>query len=95
MGLLLQLKPQNQSYGPTRTKVMVCQWEDGRIEVRYRDEMIAHEQIQERVQPEVAETRAKRAVPPPPGPRFNGPGQHPWKRSYTGMKALSGTKESV
>ena len=95
MGTLLQLKPRNRSYGPTRAKEMVCQWEDGRIEVRYRDETIAHEQIQERGPAKAVEKERKGPVPQPPGPRFNGPGQHPWKQSYAGMKALSGTNEGV
>ena len=95
MGMMLQLKPRNRSYGPTRAKAIVCQWEDGRIEVRYREETIAHEQIQERAPVKAMQEGRKRTVPQPPGPRFNGPGQHPWKQSYTGMKALSGTNEGV
>src|SRR5713101_8329612 len=39
-GLLLQLKPASRRYGPTQAKATVCEWEDGRLEVLYRGEVI-------------------------------------------------------
>ena len=33
-GHFLQLKPQNRRYGPTQSKAMICEWEDGAVEVR-------------------------------------------------------------
>jgi len=35
-GHFLQLKPQNKCWGPTQTKALICAWEDGAVEVRYR-----------------------------------------------------------
>jgi hypothetical protein len=37
----LQLKPGSRRYGPTRSKALVCEWEDGTMEVYYRGEAIA------------------------------------------------------
>jgi hypothetical protein len=90
-GMLLQLKPQNRSYGPTRAKAIVCQGEDGQIQVRYRDQTIAHEQIQEREQrvPPAAETERKQTAKRSSGLQWNGAGQHPWKQSYAEMKVRS------
>jgi len=34
-GHYLQLQPQNKRYGPTQAKALVCEWEDGGVEVRY------------------------------------------------------------
>jgi len=94
-GLLLQFKPQNRSYGPTRAKAMVCQWEDGRLRVLYRGQTIAHEQIQEREKPKAVEAESKPVVKRQPGPRWNGTRQHPWKQSYSRMKARSRTDQAV
>jgi len=33
-GHFLQLKPQKKRYGPTQAKALVCEWEDGAVEVR-------------------------------------------------------------
>jgi len=32
----LQLKPKERRYGPTRSKALVCEWEDATMEVYYR-----------------------------------------------------------
>jgi hypothetical protein len=34
-GHSLQLQPQNKRYGPTQAKALVCEWEDGAVEVHY------------------------------------------------------------
>ena len=34
--LKLPLQPGQQRYGPTQSKALVCQWEDGAMEVYYR-----------------------------------------------------------
>jgi len=94
-GLLLQLKPRSQTYGPAQAKAMVYQSEDGRMEVIYRGEVIAHEQILERVQPKVVQVEKKAGGKPGSGLRWNGAGEHPWKQSYATMKALSGPSEGV
>jgi hypothetical protein len=44
-GHFLQLKPQNRRYGPTQSKALICEWEDGAVEVRYRNEGIEYEDL--------------------------------------------------
>jgi hypothetical protein len=44
-GHFLQLKPQNKRYGPTQTKALVCEWEDGAVEVHYRGECMEYEDL--------------------------------------------------
>ena len=41
----LQLKPGSRRYGPTRSKALVCEWEDGTMEVYYRGEAIAFTEL--------------------------------------------------
>jgi hypothetical protein len=41
----LQQKPHLRRYGPTRTKALVCKWEDGAMEVYYREERIASTEL--------------------------------------------------
>ncbi len=41
----LQLKPRLRRYGPTRSKALVCEWEDGTLEVHYRGEPIAFTEL--------------------------------------------------
>lgn len=41
----LQLKPRLRRYGPTRSKALVCEWEDGAMEVYYRGERIAFTEL--------------------------------------------------
>ena len=44
-GHFLQLKPQNKRYGPTQAKALVCEWEDGAVEVHYRGERMDYEDL--------------------------------------------------
>src|SRR5260370_17696839 len=44
-GHFLQLKPQNRRDGPTQSKALICEWEDGAVEVRYRNEGIEYEDL--------------------------------------------------
>src|SRR5712675_887571 len=52
-GHFLQLKPQNRRYGPTQSKALICEWEDGAVEVRYRNKRMEYEDlvVRPRVQP--------------------------------------------
>ncbi|OFW39494.1 MAG: hypothetical protein A3J28_14395 [Acidobacteria bacterium RIFCSPLOWO2_12_FULL_60_22] len=72
-------------YAPARAKVVVCEWEDGRCEIRYRGQRLAYT--------EIAERPAKPAAPPaqpirrrlPAPPKAN----HPWKQGYWRMRPRS------
>ncbi len=49
-GRNLQLKSGSRRYGPTRSKALVCEWEDGTIEVYYRGEAIAFTELKKQPQ---------------------------------------------
>jgi len=44
-GHFLQLKPKNKRYGPTQAKALICEWEDGAVEVHYRGECMGYEDL--------------------------------------------------
>src|SRR5712692_6777442 len=46
-GRSLQLQPGRRRYGPTNSKALVCEWEDGATEVFYRGERIAFIELQQ------------------------------------------------
>ncbi|MEE9162044.1 MAG: ISNCY family transposase [Candidatus Neomarinimicrobiota bacterium] len=79
----LQVKRQGRHYAPAKAKVVVCEWEDGRLEIHYRGQKVAWEQIAER--PQAAKPEPTHKVTRPYGgtpPTAN----HPWKQRYDGMK---------
>jgi transposase len=74
----LQLHPGSRRYGPTQSKALVCEYEEGSVEVYYRGERIRFHQIAEPVR-EVAEPplraasiRVRREAQP----------DHPWRLGY-------------
>jgi len=79
----LQVKRQARHYAPAKGKVVVCEWEDGRLEIHYRGQKVAWEEIAERPRAATAETTHKVTKPyggtPPTA-------NHPWKQRYLGMK---------
>lgn len=84
-GRLLQIRRHNRQYAPAHGKVTVCEWEDGRIRIYYRDQLIEWKEIAQRLaKTEVAptaKTTTHRRVAIPPA-------QHPWKqKSFKQMLA--------
>ncbi len=81
-GHFLQLKPQNRRYGPTQSKALICEWEDGAVEVRYRGKRMDYEELAVRppgMQVAADEARrelASQQVGSKPAP------DHPWRRGY-------------
>ncbi len=81
-GRCLQLQPGRSDYGTSRRKALVCEWEDGTMEVHYRGEKIAFT--------ELCEPREKTSAPHPPvvravvrrKPKPN----HPWRQAYPDPK---------
>src|SRR6202045_2323309 len=76
-GHFLQLQPQNKRYGPTRAKALVCEWEDGAVEVHYRGERMEYEDLVVRPREEQVEPRepAKHA-------KSKSAQEHPWRKGY-------------
>ena len=80
-GHFLQLKPQNKRYGPTQAKALVCEWEDGAVEVRYRGERTDYEDLA--VRPRVAQAAPRESRREPAKQVGSKPSQeHPWRHGY-------------
>ena len=80
-----QVEAQSRSHAPAQSKVRVCEWADGALEIRYRERKLNwHELAQRRVKPEVAVKKPSRPRTPAAAYMPN----HPWRRSYQDMQAL-------
>src|SRR5258708_3200331 len=81
-GRCLQLQPGQRGYGPTKSKALVCEWEDGTMEVYYRGERLAFTELKEPIR--------KTARPIPPAARAmmvrKAKQDHPWRQGYQNMK---------
>lgn len=89
-GRFLQLQAQNQHYGPTQSKALVCEWEDGSLEVYYRGKRLAYQVLSEARRAETSVAVAA-ASPAKTAKTRNGTGRkpspdHPWRRAYGTMK---------
>jgi transposase len=70
------------AYAPARAQVVVCEWEDGRLEIRYRGKALGFEEIRDRPTKPKVETKPRaRRQPAPPA------SNHPWRSGYQGMRA--------
>jgi Helix-turn-helix domain len=82
-GHYLQLNPGQRRYGPTQGKALVCEWEDGAMEVYYRGERIAFTELQEPLgkisQPLAPAARAMVVRKPKK--------DHPWRQGWQNMKS--------
>lgn len=86
----LQVKRAGRRYAPAKAKVMVCEWECGRLEIRYRGQKVSWEELAERPRPKEEAGGEKKAKPyagTPPA------AHHPWKLSYQGMQPWRQTTE--
>jgi transposase len=64
-------------YPPRQARVAVCEWEDGRIEIRYQGKARPHREIEAPQAPVVP----MRIQKPPKASRWKPPAGHPWKVS--------------
>jgi hypothetical protein len=88
----LQVSRQGNQQAPAKGKVAVCEWQDGRVEIRYRGQKVAWEEIAERPQPPEANKSHKVAI------RYGGTppaATHPWKQRYDGMREQSLAKHQI
>jgi len=81
-GRYLQLQPGQRRYGPTQSKALVCEWEDGTMEVYYRGERVAFTELKEPIRKNV------RLIPPAARPMVvrKAKQDHPWRQGYQNMK---------
>jgi hypothetical protein len=82
-GRNLQLQPGQRHYGPTRSKALVREWEDGALQVYYRGERIGctelkdfPKQIPQPVSPTARARMVRKAKP-----------DHPWRQGFRNMKS--------
>ena len=75
----LQLQPGQRRYGPTKSKALVCESEDGTMEVRYRGERIGFKELRElpkKISPPVAPVGRAILV------KKEVKKDHPWRQGY-------------
>jgi len=80
----LQVNRHGNHQAPAKGKVVVCEWQDGRVEIRYRGQQVSWTEIAER--PQRAEAAQPRKVATPYG-GTPPTASHPWKQRYEGMQA--------
>lgn len=74
---LIQIQSQSRHYAPARGKVTVCEWENGRIKIYYRDQPVEWEEIQQRPNQETSPVVPTKSVH---HTRSRKPAvNHPWK----------------
>lgn len=83
---LYQVQAQSRNHAPAKSKVTVCEWEDGTLEIHYRGRKLSWHEIAERPAKPVKEeaSKAQRPGAPAAAPMPN----HPWRRSYQDIQAL-------
>jgi len=92
LGQELQVNRQGNHQAPAKGKVAVCEWQDGRLEVRYRGQKLSWKEMAER--PQRAEADQPRKVPIPYGGTPPA-ASHPWKQRYDGMPEQSLAKHQI
>lgn len=85
-----QVEPSSRRYAPAKSKVVVCEWEDGTREIHYRGQKLVFHEIAERARPQPVGTR-KRSSPQTPAAAHMP--NHPWRRSYQDMKVWGQSQE--
>jgi transposase len=80
-----QVQRQARCYAPAKGKVVVCEWENGRLEIRYRGRAVAWQEIAAPVpaaarvvEPALANHGQRRPVIPK--------ADHPWRQDYRKMR---------
>jgi len=84
-GRWMQLHPRPRRYGPTQSKALVCESEQGTIQVYYRRERLAFSELKEPLQKAVAPRRPATRATVTKRP----PTEHPWRQRYQTMKPWS------
>lgn len=77
-GRWLQLHPGSRRYGPTKSKALLCDYEDGSVAVYYRGERIRFHEIAGPVQPVAEPGPAKASL----RVRRKAKPDHPWRLGY-------------
>jgi transposase len=82
---LYQVEGPSRNHAPAKSKVTLCEWEDGTREIHYRGRKLDHHEIEQRPErPGAVAPKRRKPVTPAAAHMPN----HPWRRSYQDMKAL-------
>jgi transposase len=72
-------------YPPRQAKVTVCEWEDGRTEIRYKGKARPHHEIEA---PEPKQVAIRLVDKPPKPSRWKPPAGHPWNKPGPALAAM-------
>lgn len=80
-----QVERQSQHHAPARSKVTVCEWEDGTREIHYRGQKLKCQEIEGRPLPrELESSRSRQIVRATSGAlagtKWKPAADHPWRR---------------
>lgn len=74
---------ERQVHAPAKSTVLVCEWEDGTLEIHYRGQRLKWHEVQERpAKPPVVKQKRSQHSLVPVSPLSD----HPWRRSYKDLK---------
>lgn len=80
---LYQVERQSRHHAPCKSKVTVCEWEDGSVEIQYRGQKLKWHEIEQRTTtPEVAKPKRRKPSTPPASQMPD----HPWRKRYQDMQ---------
>jgi hypothetical protein len=79
-----QVERQSQHHAPAKSKVTVCEWEDGRMEIHYRGQKLRWEEIEARpvVGRQDDEARVREAPQATTKRKWRPGPDHPWRGGY-------------
>src|SRR5579872_1020434 len=78
-----QVERQSRNHAPAKRRVVVCEWEEGKVEIHYRGQKLRWHALEERpARPEAKEVK-QRKHPTPPAAKMP---DHPWRKRYQDMK---------
>jgi transposase len=78
-----QVERQRQHHAPAKSKVTVCEWEHGTMEIHYRGQKLKWKEIEERPVPgRLGKEASAREVPRAPRRKWRPGPDHPWRRAY-------------
>ncbi|HZQ70874.1 MAG TPA: ISNCY family transposase [Terriglobales bacterium] len=77
----LQMERESRHHAPAQAKVLVQEWQDGKLEIRYRGQKMAWKEILALPERPLVEKVTERLRPLPPS------ANHPWRRDYRNMRA--------
>jgi transposase len=85
-----QVEGKSRTYAPAKSTVVVCEYEDGAVEIQYRGQRLPWHEIAER--PRKAEVVASKPRPRSTPLAAHMP-NHPWRRSYQDMQPRPAPRE--